>query len=86
MREFYDDDAEIVFRPIRAFFEQQGMKATFTHTIGQAAKSIAEMADEGRFDLLIMGSRGHGDWVNLVVGSVATQVLAACRTPVLLIR
>ena len=86
VRGFYDDDAEIVFRPIRAFFEQQGMKATFSHTIGHAAKSIAAMADEGRFDLLIMGSRGHGDWVNLVLGSVATQVLASCRTPVLLIR
>ena len=86
VRKFYDEDAEIVFRPIRAFFEQQGMTATFTYTVGHAAGSIAALADEGRFDLLIMGSRGHGDLVNLVLGSVATHVLAACKTPVLLIR
>ena len=86
VRKFYDEDAETVFRPIRAFFEQQGLKATFKHTVGNAAGSIAAMADDGRFDLVIMGSRGHGDLVNLVLGSVANHVLAACRTPVLLIR
>ena len=86
VRKFYDEDAETVLRPIRAFFAQQGLHATFTHTVGNAAGSIAAMADDGRFDLVIMGSRGHGDLVNLVLGSVANHVLAACRTPVLLIR
>lgn len=83
---FYEDDAEAVFRPIRAFFAQQGIEAKFVHTIGHAAASIAELADKGKFDLLMMGSRGHGELVNLVLGSVATQVLARCSTPVLLVR
>ena len=30
-------------------------------------------------------ARGHGDCVNLVLGSVATKVLALCATPVLLV-
>jgi nucleotide-binding universal stress UspA family protein len=33
-----------------------------------------------------MGSHGHGTMANLVLGSVATRVLAACKTPVLLVR
>jgi nucleotide-binding universal stress UspA family protein len=33
-----------------------------------------------------MGSHGHGSLGNLVIGSVATKVMAQCRTPVLLIR
>jgi len=32
------------------------------------------------------GSRGHGSLANLILGSVATKVLALCTTPVLLIR
>jgi nucleotide-binding universal stress UspA family protein len=33
-----------------------------------------------------MGSHGHGTIGSLVMGSVATRVLASCKTPVLLIR
>jgi nucleotide-binding universal stress UspA family protein len=86
VREFYESDAELVFRPIRAFFVQQGIEARFVHTIGHVAESIAELAEEGKFDLIVMGSRGHGDLANLVLGSVATKVLAKCAVPVLLIR
>ena len=86
VRKFHEDDAETVFRPIRAFFKQQGIEATFVHTVGHAADSIANLAEEGKFDLLVMGSRGHSDLVNLVLGSVATKVLAKCSTPVLLVR
>ncbi len=83
---FYESEAEEVLRPIRAFFKQQAIEARFVRTIGHAARSIASLAEEGRFDLLLMGSRGHGDLANLVLGSVATKVLALCSTPVLLIR
>ena len=83
---FYDAAAEEVFRPARAFFNQQGIQPKFVTTIGHAARSIASLADEGRFDLLVMGSKGQGDLANLVLGSVATKVLAQCSAPVLLIR
>ena len=33
-----------------------------------------------------MGSHGHGNLGNLVLGSVATKVLAGSKLPVLLIR
>ncbi|HNI85575.1 MAG TPA: universal stress protein, partial [Ottowia sp.] len=33
-----------------------------------------------------MGSRGHGALGGLVMGSVATKVLASCEVPVLLVR
>ncbi len=56
------------------------------HTVGHVAQSIAKLAEEGKFDLVVMGSRGHGDVANLVLGSVTTKVLALCSVPVLLIR
>jgi hypothetical protein len=42
--------------------------------------------DVGKFDLLMMGSHGHSALGNLVMDSVATQVFAHCKTPVLLVR
>ena len=86
VRSYYEDDAEVVFKPIRAFFAMHGLDARFVMRIGPAAASIAKLAQQGRFDLLVMGSHGHGAAVGLLMGSVATKVLALCTTPVLLIR
>ncbi len=86
LKSYYEDEAEKVFKPIRAFFKKQGLEATFVHKVGSAADTIASMADKGGFDLLVMGSHGHGTLTNLVMGSVATKVLANCGVPVLLVR
>jgi nucleotide-binding universal stress UspA family protein len=86
VKQFHEDDAETVFRPIRAFFQQQGLDAKFVYAVGHAAEVIATHAEDGRFDMLVMGSRGHGEIVNLVLGSVVTKVLARTSTPILLIR
>jgi len=75
-----------VFKPIRTFFMRQGLQASYVSKVGQAAEIITEMAKKGRYDLLILGSHGHGTLTNLVMGSVATKVLANCSTPALLIR
>ena len=86
VRKFYDDDAEAVFKPIRSFLAKQGLNANFVYKIGHPAALIAKAADKGRFDLLIMGSHGRSNLGNVVLGSVATRVIAACSTPVLLVR
>jgi nucleotide-binding universal stress UspA family protein len=36
--------------------------------------------------LVVLGSHGHSALGNLVMGSVATQVLAECKVPALLVR
>jgi nucleotide-binding universal stress UspA family protein len=54
--------------------------------VGAPGELIASTAAKGGYDLLMLGSHGHGALVNLVTGSVATKVLAQCKTPVLLIR
>ncbi|MBK7060527.1 MAG: universal stress protein [Rubrivivax sp.] len=84
--DYYDAEAEKVIKPIRQFFDKQGIKASYVNKVGVAADTIAGAADKGKFDLLMMGSHGHGTLSNLVMGSVATKVLARCSTPVLLIR
>ncbi len=83
---YYIDEAEKVFAPIRSFFAQQALNVEFVARHGHAAEVIAAMADAGKYDLLMLGSHGHGTLGNLVMGSVATKVLAHCAVPVLLVR
>jgi nucleotide-binding universal stress UspA family protein len=83
---YYEDDARLVLEPTRAFLSEHGIEASFVHKVGHPADEIAAYAETGEFDLLIMGSHGAGALKNLVLGSVATKVLAQCTVPVLLVR
>jgi nucleotide-binding universal stress UspA family protein len=86
VKTYYDDEAEKVFKPIRAFFARQGLRGSFVAKVGPPADAVLALATKGRYDLIVMGSHGHGSLAKLVLGSVANKVLAHCDTPVLLIR
>jgi nucleotide-binding universal stress UspA family protein len=83
---YYSDEGDKVFKPVRAFLDQQKKRATFLSKAGIVPDVIAQMAQRENFDLVLMGSHGHSSVGNLVMGSTATRVLSACKTPVLLIR
>lgn len=86
LKAWHDESAEKVFKPIRAFFSKQGLNATFVHKVGVPGDLIASTAAKGRYDLVMLGSHGHGTFASLVLGSVASKVLAHCSVPALLIR
>ncbi|RZU00754.1 universal stress protein [Rivibacter subsaxonicus] len=84
--EYYADEAEKVLKPVRRFLAREDLKLDFVHKVGPAAETLAKTAAAGRFGLVVMGSQGHSALGNLVLGSVATGVLAKCSVPVLLVR
>lgn len=83
---YYADETEKVMTPVAEFLKRHGINARSDWKVGPIGETIAKYGDEGKFDLLIMGSHGHGALGNLVMGSVATQVLAHSKVPVLLVR
>lgn len=86
LKAYYDDEAERVFGPMREFFQRAGIEPNFVAKVGHAGDVIAGMAESGGYDLVMMGSHGHGALGKLVLGSVATKVMAQCKVPVLLVR
>jgi nucleotide-binding universal stress UspA family protein len=84
--EYYGEQAEAVLKPVRDRAQQLGWKLDPVHQIGHAADVIARYANDGKFDLLVMGSHGHAPMTSLMLGSVAARVLAHCTTPVLIVR
>jgi len=83
---YYSEEAEKVLGPVSKFLVRHGIDPKSVWKVGHAGENIAKMAESGKFDLVVMGSHGHGALGNLVMGSVATQVLAHCNVPVLLVR
>ncbi len=83
---YYAEAVEAIMAPASKFLTRHNILAKSQWKIGAAGDAIAKLADAGKFDLVLMGSHGHGTLTNLVMGSVATKVLARCTVPVLLVR
>ncbi|GAB3499798.1 universal stress protein [Curvibacter fontanus] len=83
---YHTEEAEKIVAPVSKFLARHGIEAKSQWKVGPAGETLAKVAESGKFDLIVMGSHGHGALGNLVMGSVATQVLAHCGVPVLLVR
>ncbi|MEY4738327.1 MAG: hypothetical protein RL302_2646 [Pseudomonadota bacterium] len=86
VEKYYAEESEKVLAPVGKFLLRHGIDAKSSWKVGHAGESISKLAEQGKFDLVVMGSHGHGGLMKLVMGSVATQVLAHCKVPVLLVR
>ncbi|QEA12810.1 universal stress protein [Comamonas flocculans] len=86
VQSYYDEEAEAVMQPVREFVARKGVQVQTVAKVGLVAETIAAMAESGPFDLIVMGTQGHGALGKLVMGSVSTKVLARCSVPVLLVR
>lgn len=78
---------ENAMAPARKLLERAGVAATEVRLVGNnPGDQIAAYATKNKLDLIALGSHGHGNLRNLVMGSIATKVLASCKVPVLLVR
>ena len=83
---YYAEEAAKVLDPVVKFLTRHQLNVKTLSKVGNAGELIAKTAESGKFDLIVMGSRGHGALGGLVMASVATKVLASCEVPVLLVR
>jgi len=83
---YYREESDKVLKPVGQFLGRHGIAAKPITKVGHAGEAICKAAHAGKFDMVVMGSHGHGVFGNLVLGSVATQVLAHSKVPVLLVR
>lgn len=83
---YHAEEAEKVLAPVCKFLARHSVDAKRSYKVGAVGETIAKTADTGKFDLVVMGSRGHGAVATLVLGSVTTQVLANSSVPLLIVR
>lgn len=51
--------------------------------VGEAASTVLQVAEEGKHDLIIMGTHGRRGLPRLLLGSVAQKIVARAHCPVL---
>jgi nucleotide-binding universal stress UspA family protein len=84
VEKYYRDECKAVLDGARVLLEERHVPHDTVALVGEPASTLVETARSGRFDLIAMGTHGRGNVMNVVMGSIATKVLAATALPVLL--
>jgi nucleotide-binding universal stress UspA family protein len=69
-----------------SLFQNQLIEPELIIKEGHPAHTIASVADENGFDLIVMGSRGSGGLKKRIPGSVSNAVIQETRASVLIVK
>ncbi|MBB5348037.1 universal stress protein [Desulfoprunum benzoelyticum] len=70
----------------RARFEGAGLPCSHHIAVGRVAETIVRFARERGVDKIVMGTHGRGGLAEVLMGSVAREVLRDSPVPVLLVK
>jgi nucleotide-binding universal stress UspA family protein len=86
VQDYYRDECDKALAPASRLLDKAGIAHEPLRFVGEPGEEIARVANKGAYDMVIMGSHGHGALATLVLGSVASKVLAHSKVPVLIVR
>jgi len=78
--------AQPVFDKTLAVLREKAVPVKTRLEIGHAAEKIAEVANSEAYDLVVMGSRGLGNWQEILLGSVSEKVSHSVHIPILIVK
>ena len=84
--EYYEVESEQELAEARERLEQSELTFMVEKRVGDPAQEIVNFAEKEQCEMIAMGTHGRTALRNLVMGSVATKVLAASKVPVLFIK
>jgi YjbE family integral membrane protein len=82
----HHDEGIKALAPARKLLDAAGIKYGYHIGVGEVGETVAQYVKEKKIDQVVMGTRGAGSVANMLLGSVATQVLHMVHVPVLLVK
>lgn len=86
VHQYYEEESDAALAEARKLLDTRGIAYAVEKRVGDPADEIVRLAQEGTFDLVAMGTHGATGLRSIVMGSVATKVVAGSKMPVLLLR
>jgi nucleotide-binding universal stress UspA family protein len=84
--QFHHEEGLKALAGARKALDDAGLKCVYHIGVGEAAEVIAHFVRDKNIGQLVMSTRGAGAVANMLLGSVATQVLHLVEVPVLLVK
>ncbi len=66
--------------------KEAGMTCERLNLTGSPAERLADVAETGNFDLVVVGSKGRGAVSRMLIGSVTDRLVHICKRPILVVR
>lgn len=82
LREMSEKD----LKPAQKVLDASKVKYDNVVAIGRVPEEIVKLADAGKYDMIVMGSKGRSGVGDLLLGSIAQRVLATAKQAVLLVK
>ena len=86
LEDYFRELSERDLKPARKLLDKADLPHDMVIKIGNVVKEIMNTADTGKFDMLVLGSKGRSGLSDLVLGSVAQRVCAMAKQPVVLVK
>lgn len=83
---YYMEESKEALAPSETFLGKKGIAYEASYTVGRIEEEVQNFVRENGIELIVMGSHGHSELRNLVMGSTATRVLTVSKVPVLIVR
>jgi nucleotide-binding universal stress UspA family protein len=80
------DEGKAILQSAEAQFAGLNVQHDSRYLAGDPAESICRLAEEGQYDLVVIGNRGGGLFAELLMGSVSHKVIHHAPCPVLVVR
>ena len=84
--DYLRDLSETDLAESRKALDKAGVSHDMIIRTGNIGAEIAAAALEGKFDLIILGSKGRSALKDLLMGSVAQRVMEMAKVPVLMVK
>lgn len=84
--DFHREKGDAALAQARQKLDAAGLAYSAHIMIGETAPTLIEFASDKGCSLIVMGARGLGSVVGLLLGSVATKVVKLSSVPVLVVK
>lgn len=65
---------------------EQGIKHDMVMLVGNVSQEIVAQGQKGKYDMIVLGSKGRSAIADMLLGSVAQRVLTQAKQPVVLVK
>ena len=84
--DYLRDLSDKELKPAMKVLTTAGIKHDMVIKTGNISQEIVDFAQKGKFDMIVLGSKGRGGLLDLLIGSVAQRVLTTAQMPVVLVK